>query len=85
MASPREEPLKHPWVWLVYVLLYGLSIPWYLAPGSAPSLWLGVPHWIVVSVLATLGVALFTVFVIARYWTDSDDEGMDRDRGRGSS
>lgn len=74
MVSPRDEPARHPWIWLVYGSLYALSIPWYLAPGEIPEKWLGLPRWVVVSMLATLGVALFTAFVIQRYWTD-DEKG----------
>lgn len=70
MVSPREEPLRHAWIWVVYLVLYALSIPWYWPPGERPSLWFGLPSWIVVSILATAGIAVFTVFVIQRYWTD---------------
>lgn len=74
MLAPRDEPRRHPWVWTVYALLYGLSIPWYLPPGAIPRKWLGLPRWTVVSILATLAIALFTVFVIHRYWKDDDVE-----------
>ena len=35
-------------------------------------LWLGLPHWVVISLLATLGVAVFTAFVVRRFWPDEE-------------
>ena len=67
------EPRSRPWIWLVYILLFGASVPWYLPSGPA-RLWLGMPHWVVISLAASLGVALFTAYVIARYWSAPDDE-----------
>ena len=80
-ASPRDEPLRHAWVWGVYVLLYGMSIPWYLTAGQRPTLWFGLPSWIVISFFATASVSVFTVFVIRRYWTD-DETNVDREGRR---
>ena len=73
-AIPGESagPLRHRWVWIVYALLFAASIPWYLPPGSAPELWLGVPHWFLLSLIPTLGVAVFTAYVIRRCWAEED-------------
>ncbi len=73
------EPRSHPWIWAVYVLLFAVSVPWYLPPGSPARLWLGLPHWVVISLLAYLAIAVFTAFVVTRYWRvppadgDADD------------
>lgn len=64
--------LRRRWVWLVYVLLFGAAIPWYLPAGRAPQIWFGLPHWVVISLLATIGIAGFTAFVVHRYWSDDD-------------
>ena len=72
------EPRSRPWIWLVYVLLFGASVPWYL-PAGPPILWFGLPHWVVISLGASLGVAVFTAFVIACYWSAPDDGGEPRD------
>ena len=71
------EPRSHPWIWVVYVLLFAASVPWYLPAGGPPQLWLGLPHWVVISLSAYLGVALFTAWVVARYWSTPPpgDEG----------
>lgn len=71
------------WIWLVYAGLYSLSIPWYLPPTEAPALWLGLPHWVVLSLLATTAVAGFTAYVVRCHWpapADEPDEGTPRDR-----
>ena len=67
------EPRSRPWIWLVYVLLFGASVPWYL-PAGPPILWFGLPHWVVISLCASLGVAVFTAYVIKRYWSEADGE-----------
>lgn len=68
----NDEPRYHPWVWLVYGVLFGASVPWYLPPSAEATTWLGFPLWVTLSLTATLGVALFTVFVIQRYWKDDE-------------
>ena len=70
---PRPlEPRSRPWIWIVYVLLFGASVPWYLPPGSPPRIWLGLPHWVVIALAAYLAVAVFTAWVVARYWPAGD-------------
>ncbi len=68
-SSPDPaEPRIRTWVWAVYVLLFALSVPWYLPAGGPLRLWFGLPHWVVLSLSACLAVALFTVYVVARHW-----------------
>lgn len=67
-----DEPRRHPWVWLVYVALFAAAVPWYPAKDAAATTWLGFPLWVTISLTATLAVALFTVFVIQRYWSEDE-------------
>ena len=73
--TPRPGPAAGrrgfpAWIWPVYVVLFALSVPWYL-PGDAPlRIWLGLPHWVVLSLAATAGVAVFTAFVVHRLWPE---------------
>ncbi len=69
-----REPRSRPWIWAVYVVLFGGSVPWYLPAGGPMRLWFGLPHWVVISIAASLGVALFTLFVISRFWSDTPDD-----------
>jgi len=66
--------IKPAWIWLVYVALFSASIPWYLSPMDVPVIWLGLPHWVVISLLSCLGIAVFTAFVIWRYWPESGED-----------
>ena len=59
------------WVWLVYLALFGASVPWYL-PDQPVRLWFGLPHWVVLSIGAIVAVCLFTVVVVRRYWPDDE-------------
>jgi hypothetical protein len=60
------------WIWPVYVALFAASVPWYVPDGPL-RIWMGLPHWVVLSIAAIAGVALFTVFVVRRYWPDEDE------------
>jgi hypothetical protein len=57
----------------VYLALVAASVPWYMPQGPL-RLWLGLPHWVVVSIGAMAAVAAFTVFVVHRYWPELEDE-----------
>ena len=80
-AAPEPvEPRSHPWIWAGYVFLFAVSVPWYLPAGSPAILWLGLPHWVVLSLSAYLAVAVFTACVVSRYWSvppagDEADDG----------
>ena len=76
------EPRSRHWVWVVYALLFALSVPWYLPAGGPARLWLGLPHWVVLSLSACLAVAVFTVYVVARHWPAPPD-GRDPDDPEG--
>jgi hypothetical protein len=73
---PKDEPRLHPWVWLVYAVLLAIAIPWYFPAGNGvpEPIWLGFPRWVTVSFGATVAIALFTAFVIGRYWDEDENE-----------
>lgn len=58
------------WVWAVYSVLFAVSIPWYVPADAPPRIWLGMPHWVAISLGAVLAIALFTAVVVPRYWND---------------
>ncbi len=73
LGSPRtDEPTRHPWIWFVYVALFAAAIPWYLPPEAASTTWLGFPLWVTLSLVATFAIALFTVYVIGRFWSEDE-------------
>lgn len=67
-----DEPNRHPWIWLTYAALFALAVPWYLPEATAERYWLGLPAWVTISLGTSVAVALFTVFVIQRYWADDE-------------
>jgi hypothetical protein len=60
-------------VWLVYVFLFGGSIPWYWPEESLPDLVLGLPSWVLVSLVFAIGIALFTNLVIVKFWHEDPE------------
>jgi len=66
------------WIGLVYAALFALSVPWYLPASPVVPLWLGMPYWVVLSLAASIGVAVFTAVVVVRTWPD-DRSGSGED------
>ena len=65
-----DDPSAHPWVWIVIGLLFVLSVPWYLPSESPITLWFGLPHWVIISLASSFAIAIFTAWVVTRYWSD---------------
>jgi hypothetical protein len=74
VRAPHGPALHRRWIWWVYLLLFALSVPWYLPADDAPALWLGLPYWVVVSLLAMIAIAGFTAWVIQCHWPLDEDE-----------
>ncbi|MEM7170518.1 MAG: hypothetical protein AAF530_10120 [Pseudomonadota bacterium] len=72
------------WVWLVYLALFVLSVPWYLPADDRPALWLGLPYWVVISLGAVLAIACFTLWLVLTRWPVEDDAGVGPDDRGGS-
>ena len=68
------EPRVHSWIWAVYVLLFVVSVPWYLPRTSTLHLWFGLPHWVAISLAASLSIAVFTAWVIRHYWSEPESD-----------
>jgi hypothetical protein len=69
----KDEPRLHGWIWLAYAALLAVAIPWYFPASDAPEpIWLGFPRWVTVSFGATVAMAIFTAWVIGRYWEDDE-------------
>jgi len=57
---------------MIYIMLYALSIPWYLPDLDPMPVWYGFPFWVVISFGVCVIIACFTSFVVKRYWLDAD-------------
>jgi hypothetical protein len=75
-----REPRGHPWLWLVYLLLYAVAIPWYWPAGYRGPLILGLPLWMAVTLLTVLALAGWTGWVISRYWNTGGEEDSHGDQ-----
>lgn len=62
---------SRPLVWVGFVTLLLLAIPWYL-PAAAETLVLGLPLWVSLCLSANLALAIYTTWVIRRYWGNAD-------------
>jgi hypothetical protein len=72
--APSRVATGRLWIWIVYVVLFAVSIPWYLPADDAPALWFGLPYWVVISLAAYLVIAVFTAYVVQRHWPRDEDE-----------
>jgi hypothetical protein len=68
-----KEGARFPgWIWLTYLLLFSAAVPWYLPASASRPVWPGFPLWVTVSLAATVAIAVFTAFVIRRYWDEDE-------------
>jgi polyferredoxin len=72
--SLLQEPRRVWWIWLVYLLLYAVAIPWYWPENYRGPLILGFPLWVAVSLSAFFLVSAWTAFVALRFWQLRDGE-----------
>ncbi len=68
----RYKTVFPKWIWAVYLILFVLSIPWYLPDKLEMQLVMGLPAWLVACILAICCMALFTSWIIGRYWKEGD-------------
>lgn len=62
------------WIWAIYAVLFGISIPWYWA-ADASGILLGLPTWAAVSVLGSVAISFFTAWLFITRWpTEEDDQ-----------
>ena len=77
MKSPKRSYLAG-WIWLVYLVLFGIAIPWYWQfPGFdkiADAIWLGFPAWVVVAVLGSASISTFTAWLWLKYWPEDEED-----------
>ena len=59
------------WIWLTYLVLFVIGIPWYWPMGDR-AMWFGVPAWVVVAVLTSVLLSVFTAWLILRRWPQDD-------------
>ncbi|MDW7668381.1 MAG: hypothetical protein SCJ93_06115 [Bacillota bacterium] len=68
MKKEVKEPIKVKWIWPVIAIISLLTIPWLFPQGSYYPIIAGFPLWMVVSILATIALAIFLNFVVDKFW-----------------
>ncbi len=72
VAAKPEVP---PWVWIVFTLIYLITVPWYLSRDWIdPTFW-AFPAWSAVMVAGTIALAAFNAYVFLRHWPDDNEDG----------
>jgi hypothetical protein len=64
-----REPIRNPWFWCGALLFVSAGSPWYLPPGSFEPVLLGVPYWVWISVVLSLGFCLYVRWACLHLWS----------------
>lgn len=56
-----------------YLLLFLVAIPWYW-PSENETVWLGLPLWVVVTLLASLLISIYTSWLFLKCWPETGEE-----------
>ncbi len=59
-------------VWGVYAVLLVAAVPWYW-PADDETRWGGVPAWVVVALLGSVAVSLYTAWLLRRPWPSEEE------------
>jgi uncharacterized membrane protein len=68
MKKEVKEPIKVKWIWPVIAIISLLTIPWLFPTGSYYPIVGGFPLWMIVSILATIVLAIFLNYVVDKFW-----------------
>ncbi|ASK62497.1 hypothetical protein CFK37_10225 [Virgibacillus phasianinus] len=75
-----KEPIKNGKLWIVFGVLFLLSVPWYLPEGSYKPLILGIPYWGWIVLLVSLAFSATITYAIKYLWiTEGDDSNYKED------
>ncbi len=71
---PRYEPIRIRSLWCAMAFIVLAGVPFYLPPGSTHPMVLGIPYWVVVSLLFTFLFAALTSWTCLRRWNIQEPE-----------
>lgn len=72
VAKLDREPFLQRWYIPAVLFLIVISIPWYRSGNETGTLIFGLPLWIWVPLVCTLGLSILTSLAILRFWKDND-------------
>ncbi|MDP6183486.1 MAG: hypothetical protein QF609_06685, partial [Gammaproteobacteria bacterium] len=62
------------WPAIVYVGLLAIGIPWYW-PSDNHAVILGMPGWVIIAIVVSLGTSIFTAWLLWRMWPEEHSDG----------
>ncbi len=63
-----KEPIQKPLLWVVFVVLLLLCVPWYLPQTATHPVIMGFPLWAFLAGLATVAMAGFLSWTLSTQW-----------------
>ena len=60
-------------VWIVYLILFVIGIPWYW-PSGDERIFLGFPLWVVVTIAVSFVISCYTARLFWNHWPSLDEE-----------
>ena len=76
-SSPRDEPLRHPWLFSSSLVLMAAFIPFYRTSGHQDGFVGALPAWTFITVIASLCMSLLAVIGAVFYWEDEPEMSRD--------
>ena len=73
MTSNGSSPYLSWRVWAAYVVLLLVGVPWYW-PADDDTVWVGLPAWVVVAVIASAIASFYTATLLRRRWPGEAEE-----------
>ncbi len=75
-----DEYRISPWVWVAYLVLWAVGVPWYWPEGDT-TLWFGMPAWVVTAIVASAAVSVLTAVALGRPWPgEGESQGEEEQR-----
>lgn len=79
MLKFKKEPIKNGKLWIIFGVLFLLSVPWYLPVGSYKPLILGIPYWGWIVLLVSLAFSATITYAIKYLWITEEDNSESKE------
>lgn len=68
MKPSYKEPIQFKKMWLIFIIIALVSVPWYFPEGAIQSVILGFPLWGFISLVASIALSIFLGYFINNCW-----------------
>jgi hypothetical protein len=80
MKQAKKEPIRNWKIWVIFLIIFFLGVPWYLPVGSYEPIILGFPYWALIVLVMSLIMSAFLTYVLNKEWQMEDEEEVKEDR-----